>query len=66
MFGLPESYMPLESMPLPQLSKIKWYILPGFSTFEMAKNKMEDLIEKSGVVTYEIHQQQDSFVILLL
>lgn len=62
---LPKGYTPLESIPLPQSPEIKWYILPGFSTFEMAKSKVEDLIGKSGVVTYEIHQQQDSYVILL-
>ena len=65
MHKFPEGYTPLDSIPLPQLPEIKWYILPGFSTFEMAKSKVEDLIGKSGVVTYEIHQQQDSYVILL-
>lgn len=59
---LPEGYSPVESMPLPE---IKWYVLPGFKTFENAKAKVEDLIEKSGVATYEIHQQPDSFAILL-
>lgn len=65
MHSLPEDYTPLKSIQLPQLPEVKWYILPGFSTFEMAKCKVEDLIEESGVVTYEIYQQQDSFVILL-
>ena len=65
MYKLPEGYMPLESIPLPQLPEIKWYLFPGFSTFEMAKSKVEDLIKESGVVTYEIHKRQDSFAILL-
>lgn len=62
---LPEGYTRLDSIPLLRVPEIEWYILSGFASFEAVKEKIEDLIKKSGVCTYKIISQQDSFAILL-